>query len=327
MKYMCTKGGWINVCSTNAYESAEGIPWVHAMDGTNRLGLQGGLSKVPSAHRFSLSREQSACRSALHHSLHAFPNDSTHHIEVFVLKLHGQPAVNCAFNDPLRLPTVLGHGPVGPVAEVPCVFLGPKDAQLDTMGIRLLQECSDLRLSHINEVELDGVTHSPHLWELLGDDNVRRVVQLRLNLLIPAGGDKDTLLKRENLRADDGRSELGHAQGVVGGNLLGLDGLEDFVGRAQGVLLVELLVRACVNDHQGSQTVIIGEGKPSFSGVEHLVGLRADACDFTMVACVHAVPQDTKAVGAILDHAHLVLEAQGDDGIHVGHLPPHVGDN
>mmetsp|Transcript_16537 Transcript_16537/g.35950 ORF Transcript_16537/g.35950 Transcript_16537/m.35950 type:complete len:273 (+) Transcript_16537:283-1101(+) len=209
--------------------------------------------------------------SATHDRLHALLNNLAHHVKILILELHGQPAVHGGLNDLLRLLQVLGHGPIGPVAEVAGVLLRPENAKLHAMGVCLLQERVNLRIGHINKVELDGVAHWPHLRELLRDVDVWDLVQLGLDLLVPAVIDVDPLLKGQNLRADNCGTELGHAQGVVWGDLLRLDGLKDLVRGPQSVLLVETLVSAGVHNQLRGQVVVVRERKPALSRVEHLV--------------------------------------------------------
>mmetsp|Transcript_27801 Transcript_27801/g.75627 ORF Transcript_27801/g.75627 Transcript_27801/m.75627 type:complete len:224 (+) Transcript_27801:2112-2783(+) len=70
---------------------------------------------------------------------------------------------------------------------------------------------------------------------------------------------------------------------------------------------------------------IVRQQKSSLAGVDHFVALATNGTCYPLVAGVLPLPEDSQRVGGVFQQNSVVFVAKVFDGIHVGQLSSHVG--
>ena len=217
-------------------------------------------------------------------------------------------------------------GSKAPVDEIPGVGLVAEELDGKAVGGALVEELLEHLLGKmLAEVKLDGIMNG------LGDSGgVDGDAHVLTDALLKLGGKGVVaavvllypLVKAEELGLDDGGGEGAHAETVVG-ELLREVAKVLRAGNGH-VLGGKTLVGTGVNGTAGSDVGIVGEEETTLAGVDHLVGLTADAANLAHVTGVLALPLDAEGVSAILEENGIVLLAGLQDGIHITDLTAHV---
>jgi hypothetical protein len=170
------------------------------------------------------------------------------------------------------------------------------------------------------EVELDAIGGAGFLWECRGDVEGICGVEKGCDIVVVGEAACDARGDEGELGADDGGRKVLHAEVIEGEFVLPV---AEGVLQA-GVFFPVLLISAGHDDGAGGEVGIIGDEDAAFAGVDHLVGLKAEAADAADGADILVVPSGAEGMGSILDDGDIGGIAEGHDGVHVRGVAAHV---